>query len=46
MQKALSHDPKIYDSSAKVTTENEEDNEEDNEELEEEMDDEEIDQAA
>ena len=40
MQKALSHDPKIYDSSAKATTENEENN------LEEEMDDEEIDPAA
>ena len=40
MQKALSHDPKIYDSSAKVTTENEENN------LEEEMDDEELDPAA
>ena len=40
MQKALSHDPKMYDSSVKVTTENEEAN------LEEEIEDEEIGQAA
>ena len=40
MQKALSDDQKIYDSSVNVTTKNDEGN------LEEEMEDEEIDQAA